>query len=1241
MKGLLGSLLIGCISGFGATINVTSTNDNGTGSLREVISSASPGDTVQFLVTGKITLTNGELLISKNLTITGPGATNLLICGNGESRIFHIATNVVAIISELSVTNGLSPAGTSNSVTGVWAGTGELGGGILNEGTLTLQKCTVINNKTGKGGDDSQQVNSSVSIGGSGKGGNGGGVGNTGTLYMSDCLVTGNQTGTGGNEAYSDLSSFEYSSIGYGGDGGGVYNSGMMVISNSTVINNVCGSGVYTFSAGGNGGGFYNQGTALIYNCLFNSNSSGAAGTVFADVTFVAGKKGGDAGGIYNAGVLCLDSSTLCNNLCGNGGDGADGGSGINMNFVTSGGIGGSGAGLFNSGTLSMTNCTLVKNICGKGGKGGSGTYGGASAGNGGDGGGLCNSGTYTLVNCTVTGNTTGEKGTPGFSAATGYVDGTNGMGGGINTKSNSLVLNTLIAGNSDGNNGFSSDIYGAFTSLGHNLVGIQTTNGFTASGDITGTTISPLNAQVASLSDNGGLSPTCALFSGSPAIDAGDDTVLSSPWSLSTDQLGQARKSGSHVDIGACEFDFNNPQYSITLVTNGHGTVTLTPILPSYTNNSVVTVVATASDNALFSQWSGSITNSASTNTLVVTSNLVLQANFLDMVTLTTVAPGGAIETGESSNRFVQNSTVTLTAVPSNGWQFVCWTGDLSGTNATAQLQMTSDKSVHAIFATPLKISIVGNGTVHASPVLDLYPYGMTVRLYPVPAQGSKFINWTTDLTLAGEFPATLPIIKGNPSVTANFQEMATGTVRTVTSTSDSGDGSLRQALANAQENDTILFSVAGVISLNNQEIAINKSLTITGPGSSSLVINGNASTRVLSISSNVSVTITGITFTNGSGGNPGGGIFNAGTLHLKDCVICGNKAASGDWVYSSGDGPGANGGGIGNNGFLDMDACLISENHAGHGGPGADGEAPGGLGGSGGGIYNNGVFFMTNSTISGNTTGNGGNASGYYNALPGGNAGCGAGVYSSGILTIVNCTITGNTTGIGGTGGYSKWTGKFGSSGAAGVGGGVFVTTNSTVLLNTLIAGNTVPPNSSGTDIAGVFASQGHNLVGIVDTNASIISQYGDLFGTVQQPINAMVSALSNNGGNSLTCNLLPGSPAIDAGDDSVLSTPLPLTVDQRGFTRPAGKHVDIGAFEFLETRDIHLNLNAVLLPAERQIKVELTGNVGRSFDLFISTNLVDWSRVSTLTNTTEKSTWTQSLTPGCQFYRAQQLP
>ena len=67
-----------CASGI---ITVTNLNDSGPGSLRQAIADATPAETIDFAVTGKITLTSGELVINKDLTLIGPGATNLTATG--------------------------------------------------------------------------------------------------------------------------------------------------------------------------------------------------------------------------------------------------------------------------------------------------------------------------------------------------------------------------------------------------------------------------------------------------------------------------------------------------------------------------------------------------------------------------------------------------------------------------------------------------------------------------------------------------------------------------------------------------------------------------------------------------------------------------------------------------------------------------------------------------------------------------------------------------------------------------------------------------------------------------------------------------------------------------------------------------------------------------------------------------------------------------------------------------------
>jgi hypothetical protein len=93
-----------------ANLLVYNTHDAGAGSLRQAISdnhALGGGSTILFsnVVTGTIVLTNGELNISDNVTILGPGAANLILDANQQSRVFHTSNSVV-IISGVTIRNG-------------------------------------------------------------------------------------------------------------------------------------------------------------------------------------------------------------------------------------------------------------------------------------------------------------------------------------------------------------------------------------------------------------------------------------------------------------------------------------------------------------------------------------------------------------------------------------------------------------------------------------------------------------------------------------------------------------------------------------------------------------------------------------------------------------------------------------------------------------------------------------------------------------------------------------------------------------------------------------------------------------------------------------------------------------------------------------------------------------------------------------------------------------------------------
>ena len=107
--------------------------------MRQAIFDASSGDTINFATDVyqiRLASASGELLINKNLTIDGPGADKLAVRGGGSFRIFHIApASVTATISGLVIATGRPPAN-------------ESGGGILNEGTLTMDDCEISYNMT-------------------------------------------------------------------------------------------------------------------------------------------------------------------------------------------------------------------------------------------------------------------------------------------------------------------------------------------------------------------------------------------------------------------------------------------------------------------------------------------------------------------------------------------------------------------------------------------------------------------------------------------------------------------------------------------------------------------------------------------------------------------------------------------------------------------------------------------------------------------------------------------------------------------------------------------------------------------------------------------------------------------------------------------------------------------------------------------------------------------------------------
>jgi Concanavalin A-like lectin/glucanases superfamily len=185
---------------------VINTNDSGPGSLRATIASAGSGDTITFApdLSGRtILLTSGALVLSNKLTIDASDLPDgITINGNATSRILVEYSGTV-VLTALTLTNGYAALSIDEGG----------GGAIYNNGTLTLNQCTIAGNSTDWGGggicndeNGTLTVNESTLSGNSDTSSEGGGIcNNYGSLTVNQCTIAGNSAPPdGGGGIYED-----------------------------------------------------------------------------------------------------------------------------------------------------------------------------------------------------------------------------------------------------------------------------------------------------------------------------------------------------------------------------------------------------------------------------------------------------------------------------------------------------------------------------------------------------------------------------------------------------------------------------------------------------------------------------------------------------------------------------------------------------------------------------------------------------------------------------------------------------------------------------------------------------------------------------------------------------------------------------------------------------------------------------------------------------------------------------
>jgi len=226
---------------------------------------------------------------------------------------------------------------------------------------------------------------------------------------------------------------------------------------------------------------------------------------------------------------------------------------------------------------------------------------------------------------------------------------------------------------------------------------------------------------------------------------------------------------------IFSCSKD-EPPRYLLSVSASLGGAVSTTG--GDYAEGKSVTITATANAEYQFVNWSNGSTQNPITITLMA--DQVLTANFAKVkynLTLSTEGEGSISEQLISSGRVDYNSgsVVRLTATPAVGYSFTGWTGDLTSTDNPVEVDITSAKSITAVFdliVVSLQVDIEGEGEVLEEVVAARstdYNYGDTVKLTPQPAEGFDFISWSGDHT-GEENPLEITLTESK-TIQANFE--------------------------------------------------------------------------------------------------------------------------------------------------------------------------------------------------------------------------------------------------------------------------------------------------------------------------------------------------------------------------------------------------------------------------------------------------------------------------------------
>lgn len=225
----------------------------------------------------------------------------------------------------------------------------------------------------------------------------------------------------------------------------------------------------------------------------------------------------------------------------------------------------------------------------------------------------------------------------------------------------------------------------------------------------------------------------------------------------------------------------FEPTTFPLTINIEGEGTVD-EEIVQSKTTDypfgAVVELTAVPDSGWAFVEWEGDVESTENPVEITIDEPKTVTVIFDRTFSLTTISvpeEGGTVE--PSGGEYTRDTSFDVEAIPNNGWRFVEWRGDFTGTTNPFNLTMNGNKTLEAHFepqAFTLDTSTVGMGEILLNVLIGSetdggYEFDSVVELTAVPDEGWEFVEWQGDLSGSAN-PNTITI-NGNRSVTAVFR--------------------------------------------------------------------------------------------------------------------------------------------------------------------------------------------------------------------------------------------------------------------------------------------------------------------------------------------------------------------------------------------------------------------------------------------------------------------------------------